>query len=189
MKKEITKIKSWQALYSLASGQQGYFGAWQAAELGCSPQLLRHHERAGNVQKATRGIYRLVDYPDTDHEEFVVVWLWSKKEAVFSHQTGLALHELSDALPSRIHVTLPSSWSQRRVKMPTKVAPHYGDVSDADRVWFGPLPVTSPVRTVVDCAQSGLAPDLIRQAIDDGRTRGLFDETMLAETLSLLNSI
>ena len=71
--------------------------------------------------------------------------------------------------------------------MPTKVAPHYGGVSGADRVWFGPLPVTSPVRTVVDCAQSGLAPDLIRQAIDEGRARGLFDETMLAETLSLLN--
>ena len=29
---------------------------------------------------------------------------------VFSHDTALALHELSDALPARAHLTLPASW-------------------------------------------------------------------------------
>ncbi len=27
--------------------------------------------------------------------------------------------------------------------MPGKVVPHYGEVNDSDRVWFGPMPVTS----------------------------------------------
>jgi hypothetical protein len=42
-----------------------------------------------------RGIYRLVHFPAGQHEELVVAWLWSERVGIVSHQTALALHELS----------------------------------------------------------------------------------------------
>ncbi len=42
-----------------------------------------------------RGVYRLVHFPVGDHEDLTAVWLWSEREGVFSHETALALHDLS----------------------------------------------------------------------------------------------
>jgi hypothetical protein len=38
----------------------------------------------------------------------VVAWLWSDKQGVFSHQTALALHGLSDTLSAKAHLSLPT---------------------------------------------------------------------------------
>lgn len=57
--------------------------------------------------RVRRGVYRLVHFPAGDHEDLTAVWLWSQHEGVFSHETALALHDLSDVLPSRAHLTLP----------------------------------------------------------------------------------
>ena len=116
-----------------------------------------------------------------------MIWLWSQQQGVFSHQTALALHDLSDVLPARVHVTLPDAWRARRLRVPNNVVLHHGDIADRDRAWHGCVPVTSAVRTVIDCAQAGVSPDLIKQAIDDGVQRGLFSEKMLAEALAFLN--
>ena len=56
-----------------------------------------------------------------DHEELVIAWLWSDKQGVFSHQTALALHGLSDALPSKAHILLPATWRARRLRVPADV--------------------------------------------------------------------
>jgi predicted transcriptional regulator of viral defense system len=89
----------------VASGQEGHFTTQQAAEAGCSPPLLRKHIQAGRIVRVRRGIYRLVHFPAGEHEELVVVWLWSERQGVFSHQTALGLHGLSDVLPSKIHLS------------------------------------------------------------------------------------
>src|SRR5574341_1138412 len=99
----------WNLLYATAACQEGLFTTQQAAEAGCSPQLLVHHLAGGRVVRVLRGIYRLVNYPMGEHEELVAAWLWSGRVALISHQTALALHGLSDVLPAKAHLPLPSA--------------------------------------------------------------------------------
>src|SRR5687767_5773912 len=89
----------WNRLFEIAVGQSGLFTTQQAADAGYSPQLLIHHVRTGRVARVQRGIYRLVHFPAADHEELVAAWLWSERAGVVSHQSALALHDLSDILP------------------------------------------------------------------------------------------
>jgi predicted transcriptional regulator of viral defense system len=167
------KKPAWDRLYQTASAQDGYFTTKQGAEAGYSPQLLLKHIRAGRVARVRHGVYRLVHFPAGDHEELAVVWLWSERKGVFSHQTALALHGLSDVLPSRIHLTLPVEWRHRRFRIPKDVVLHHASVPKRDRAWVGPVPVTSPRRTLIDCARDQISPDLLRQAAQQALRRGL----------------
>lgn len=164
----------WNRLYELAAGQGGYFTLDDAAEAGFSPPLLQHHLKAHRIERSGRGVLRLVNFPTTDEEDLVPVWLWSDRTGVFSHETALVMHGLSDALPGKKHLTVPIAWSKRRLRVPTGVVLHYADLAKADASWRGPVPVTTPLRTVVDCSIDAVAPDLVQQAIRQGIRRGLF---------------
>ena len=59
---------SWDALYEVASAQEGLFTTVQAADAGYSPQLLQKHLHAGRLHRVRRGVYRLVHFPPGDHE-------------------------------------------------------------------------------------------------------------------------
>jgi predicted transcriptional regulator of viral defense system len=175
-----SKSPSWDDLFDLAVGQDGLFSTAQAAQAGFSPQLLQKHLRAGRVRRVRRGVYRLVHFPPGEHEDLAVVWLWSNRAGVFSHETALSLHVLSDVLPSRVHLTVPSAWSRRRLRVPQGVVLDYGDVANEDRTWVGPVQVTTVRRTLADCIAVGVAPDLVRQAIRQAAERGLVPKADLA---------
>ena len=168
----------WNALYEMAAAQDGYFTTRQAAAAGYSRPLLARHLSSGRIVRVRRGIYRVVHYPPSDHEDLVVVWLWSGQAGVFSHETALALHDLSDVLPGRIHLIVPALWNQRRLKIPEGVALHYTDVGDNEQSWFGSVPVTSPRRTLLDCVADRVGPDLVRQAHTQALRRGLLSEEL-----------
>ena len=172
---------NWDRLYELASGQEGYFTTQDGASAGFSSQLLLKHIAAGRVMRARRGVYRLVHFPAGEHEELVIAWLWSEKQGVFSHQTALALHGLSDVLPAKAHLMLPSSWASRRLRVPADVVLHFGDVPKRVRTWFGAVPATVPTRALNDCAHAKLAPDLLRQAARQALERGLVTKDQLGD--------
>ena len=180
---------SWDRLYEMASGQDGHFTTHQAADAGYSPQLLRKHIQAGRIVRVRRGVYRLVHFPAGEHEDLVVIWLWSERQGVFSHQTALGLHGLSDVLPSKIHLSVPASWTSRRLRVPTGVIIHYADVAKSERSWFGAVPATSPSRTLEDCSRDRISPDLLRQAARDALARGLVSKRELGEVRRALRDL
>jgi predicted transcriptional regulator of viral defense system len=163
----------WRALFKLAAKQEGLFSARQATSVGCSQQLLAKYIASGRVERVQRALYRVVDFPAGEHEGLVAVWLWSRNEGVFSHETALFLHNLSDALPIRAHVTVPAAWKTREIQIPEDVAIYYGDIADGDRAWVGPLPVTAVRRTLSDCLRASIAPELVAQASVQAAERGL----------------
>lgn len=163
----------WDDLYAAAAAQEGLFSTPQAAAAGYSPQLLAKYLKNGRVERVRRGVYRLVHFPAGEHEEFVAVWLWSEGQGIFSHETALALHELSDVLPSRLHLTLPAAWVRRRFRVPKGVVLHHADVATRERAWVGAVPVTKPLRTIEDCIAAHVSPEVIEKAAQDARRRGL----------------
>jgi predicted transcriptional regulator of viral defense system len=57
------------------------------------------------------------------------------------------------------------------------VATHFGEMDSADRGWVGPVPVTGVARTLVDCAQAGVAPEMVRDAMEQAIERGMITDS------------
>lgn len=179
----------WEALYSVAQSQSGYFTTGQAAAAGYSPQLIRKYLDNGRVVRVRRGIYRLSHFPTSEYEDLVVAWLWAEQAGVFSHETALALHDLSDVLPAKLHMTLPVSWRHRRLGVPAGFILHYADLSDFDCTGFSAVPITSAPRTLRDCLEANVSPELVRPAVLQARRRGLISEGEGAELNAALDRV
>lgn len=175
---------AWDRLYEEAAPQAGYFTAAQAAVAGYSSPLVEYHIQRGRIERVARGIFRIVHFPPGEHEDLVVAWLWSGREGVFSHQTALLLHQLSDALPAQRHLTVPVTWKTRRLRVPPGNVLHYGELRKNEIEWKGPIPVTSPVRTLIDCTRDRVAPDLVKQARRELLARGVVRASELKKQLN-----
>jgi predicted transcriptional regulator of viral defense system len=176
----------WDALFEIAQSQHGYFTTSQAASVGYSPQLLHKYLRNGTVTRVRRGVYRLVHFPASQEEDLVPLWLWSDRAGVFSHETALALQDLSDALPSRVHMTVPTAWRDRRLKVPEGLVLLYADLEESDLGHAAVVPFTAAGRTLNDCIAEHFAPDLVQQAVVQARRRGLISRDEEAELLAAL---
>ena len=60
---------------------------------------------------------------------------------------------------------------------------HYTDIGKTDWDWLGPVPVTTPKRTIEDCIEEHVEPDLIEQAIGQAKQQGLIT-TRVAKILA-----
>jgi predicted transcriptional regulator of viral defense system len=169
---------SGSALYAIVEEQQGYFTARQATDVGYQPGSQAHHVKVGNWVRAARGVYRLARFPQSDEEQLVVFSLWSRNragvpEGVYSHQTALSIHELSDVNPTKLHMTVPPAF-RRSAKVPTILVLHHATLDGKDVEQRQGFRATRPLRTIVDLAASELVSrDMIAQALDEGRNRGL----------------
>lgn len=161
-------------ILELAKTQRGYVATYQLPAV--STQLVAHHVKSENLERIHHGIYRVTQFPVWDDEEFVVAYLWSKEEGVISHQTALSVHQLSDALPAKVHITLPADHEPVRRQIPPRVEVHYADVPEAERQWYGAVPVTTVERTLIDIAVDAIDPDLFEQALSEAKAQGLVPE-------------
>jgi predicted transcriptional regulator of viral defense system len=155
---------NWDLLYQAAAVQRGYFTTRQAEQAGYSSQLLLKYLKNGRVVRTRRCVYRLVHFPTSEHEELMVLWLWSATRGVFSHQTALWLHGLSDSPPPEDHLTLPAEWRARRLRVPVGANLHFADLEPVDCTWHQGVPVTSRQRTLDDCATCPMPPELLPRA-------------------------
>jgi predicted transcriptional regulator of viral defense system len=164
-----------QALFEVADAQSGYFTAQQARQAGYSQQSQAYSARVGNWQRVRWGLYRLPQYPATPHEQYAELSLWSRTQggepqAVIGFETALALHELSDLMPERIHLIVPKSF---RKPPPPGVVLHPGTVAQNERQAASGFQLTTPLRTLTDLADTPLSPEHLGQALQQALERGL----------------
>ena len=179
------KIAS-DALFEVAEGQQGYFTSKQATAAGYQLGSQAHHAKSGNWVRVERGIYRLVRFPQSSEEQLVIYALWSRNlagetEGVYSHQTALSIHELSDVNPARLHLTVPAAF-RRRAKVPKILVLHHSPLDKKDVEQRQGFAVTRPLRTITDLASAeSVAHDIVEQALKEGRQRGLITVREISE--------
>lgn len=175
-----------QKLYEIARFQQGYFTAHQAKKAGYSDSRFSYHVRKGNWVREGRGIYRLANYPLGDRPDLVYWSLWSvnrqgKVQGVFSHQTALAIHELSDVMPSKYHMTVPKGF-RRYHPYPENLVLYFERLSQ-EEIWeFEGYHVTSPRKTIEDVLlDEGFSEELAKQAVLEGIDRGIISIAQVSE--------
>lgn len=180
------------SLFEIAEGQQGYFTAKQATDAGYQLGSQAHHVKSGNWVRVERGIYRLARFPQSSEEQLVIYALWSrnragKPEGVYSHQTALSIHELSDANPAKLHMTVPTTF-RRNAKPPKILVLHRANFDGKDIEQRQGFAVTRPIRTIVDLVTAeSVSHDIIEQALVEGRQRGLIAIREVAELRSRAN--
>jgi len=183
-----TSPPDWDKLYQVAAGQSGYFTRSQAGEAGYSGPLLFKYMKKNRIERVGWGIYRLVHFPPSEHEELVQLRLRFDNQAVYSHQTALQLHGLSDILPAHVHITLPKTWRKRRLKKSENLNFYFEDLSDEEITWVGPVQVTIPARSIEDCASVKTSPEIVHQSIEQGLERGMFKRRDVLSSLRYISS-
>ena len=171
-------------LYRLAQSQGGYLTTKQAAALGFASNKRIYHVRAGNWLREHRGIYKLARFPEQERSDLILWWLWSRDRSdqptgVFSHQTALSLHDLTDVNPARLDLTVPMSF-RRGVPIPKVLRLHHDDVPPKDRESLYGVLVTNAMRTILDVWEEGSLPKpALRAAFLDALKRGAITKTQV----------
>jgi predicted transcriptional regulator of viral defense system len=163
---------AYRTVYNLAEDQMGYITTAQAAAAGVRPMTLVMMTRRGTLERTSRGVYRLVDFPTYPLAQYMQATLWPyDRPGVLSHETALSLYEMSDVDPAKVHITVPIGFRIQRAVPPYLVL-HRADLVPSDVTALERMPITTPERTVRDCIAAELGPALIKQAIDDGFRSG-----------------
>ncbi len=165
-------------LYESVQGQGGFFTTRQALEAGYEDNVHPYHVRSGNWVREVRGVYRLAQFPTPTRPDLMLWQLWShnrrgEAQGTFSHTTALTLHDLSDAMPSKLDMTVPSGF-QRMATIPEVLHLHRARLPERDVETMEGVRVTTPLRTLIDVIVEGaIAPELQVQAVDQAIRRGL----------------
>jgi predicted transcriptional regulator of viral defense system len=170
-------------LFSKALEQGGYFTAKQAKEAGYDYPHLDYHVATGNIERVEHGLYRLPSLPPGEHDDFVRLTLWSRNrqdepQAVLSHESALVLHDLSELLPADIHLTVPPTF---RKAPPAGCVLHKARLVPKDIEERAGFRVTTPLRTLLDVADSGVPEEQLQKAVADALARGLVRKKQLLE--------
>jgi predicted transcriptional regulator of viral defense system len=152
-----------RTLMDAAALQRGFVTPKNARDLGVPPVELPKLAARGALVHCSYGLYRVAGYPSQAGDELVKAVLWAGGGHI-SHESALGLWELADVNPRRINMTVP-----RRVRR---------EGGSTYRLWIDELPtldvdehlgvpVTAPLRSIIDSASAGTDPRLVRQALDN----------------------
>jgi hypothetical protein len=177
--------KSANRLYEVASGQQGFFTTKQALAAGYAARTHNYHVGTGAWIREYRGIYRLARFPASMEAQYVLWSLWSRSrtdvpQGVFSHQTALSIHELSDLNPTQLHMTVPMTF-RRNSALPAVLAFHRADLPEADIEQRQGFRLVRPLRAIADLLRDEAeSRDHLRQALRQALSRGLITRIEIA---------
>jgi len=163
-------------LYDIAERQLGYFTAAQARSAGVHQVRLVQLHQSGDIERISRGVYRLTRFPLSPLGQYMQAALWPQvrrpdARGVISHASALAIHELSEVSPAKIHVTLAQHLRVRRA-VPACLVMHFAPLAPEDVELVEGVPVTTPMRTIRDVHAAHIGPAIVRRAIADGRRTG-----------------
>jgi predicted transcriptional regulator of viral defense system len=132
-----------------AKRQHGVIARSQLLDLGFSPKAIKHRVSIGRLHPIRRGVYAVGRSSLTLHGRWMAAVLACGDRAVLSHSSAAALWRIGFehrsvvelSLPSQSHRNGPGLLVHRRTSLQS------GDVTTE----YG-IPVTTPVRTLVDLA-------------------------------------
>ena len=102
----------YEAVYKMLEENNGYITSAQVTDAGLQRRILGELVAANKIYRVERGIYALPDI--WEDEMYFLQYRFSK--GVFSNETALYLHGLSDRTPQVYTLTFPQGYNAAGVK-------------------------------------------------------------------------
>lgn len=124
------------SIYRLLKDGNGFVTATQVTAAGIPRRCLTAMSRSGLICKVERGIYALPEVWEDDL--FFTQYRFSK--GIFSHETALSLHSLTDRTPVKYTMTFPAGYNTVNARRKGIIA----KCATADTYALGVTEVPSP---------------------------------------------
>jgi very-short-patch-repair endonuclease len=165
--------------WSLAKQQHGVIARAQLLDLGLHSQAITHRIASGRLHRVRRGVYAVGRPQLTRHGRWMAAVLACGPHSVLSHGSAAELWEIGSERRGVIEVSVPARLGRRR----SGIAAHRRAALGAEDVTrHRGIPVTTPVRTLVDLA-ARLGRGRLERAIREADARGLVDPETLRAAL------
>ena len=156
-----------RAAAQLATHQHGVVGREQLLALGVSEHAIDHRVRTGRFISVFRGIYAVGHAALSDSGRMHAALIAAGPGATLSHRTAAAVHKLVPSLPPFVEVTVAAS--PRRSRRGLVI---HATKRPLSPIVIDDLPVTAPLRTLIDAAP-GLPPRELERACAEALVRNL----------------
>jgi len=143
-------------LQSILMQNNGIITTAQANEVGVSNERLRLLVKSGDLERVTFGVYIL---PDEFADKMFIAQL-RRPKIIYSHETALFLHDLTDRDPINYTVTVPTGYNASRLRgdgftvFTIKREFHEIGVTKLTTMFGNSVTVYGLERTICDCLRS-----------------------------------
>ena len=165
----VISVNTYQIIKSMLENNNGFITSSQITEAGLQRRALSELVAAGVIYRVDRGIYAL---PETwEDEMYFLQYRFAK--GVFSNETALYLHGLSDRTPKSFTLTFPHGYNAAGLKKYNAKAKFVtSDIYDIGIIekpspYGNPLCIYNVERTLCDIVKGNNSTDiqLITQAM------------------------
>lgn len=164
--------REYDKVLEAAADQHGYVTTAQARMLGIHGDTIRKMAARDALKRVSWGVYRVPTFPPSLFSHYMEACLWpAGVVGAISHESALAIRELSDVNPSKVHLTVPKNFRVRR-EIPRHLVVHNADLAAEELASVEGVPTTTVRRAIEDCHRKHLGPALLRQAIEEGQRQG-----------------
>ncbi len=170
---EARSARAWR----LARGQYGVVARRQLLGLGFSSDAIKHRLRTGRLHALSGGVYAVGRAELGQEGRWMAAVLACGEGAVLSHRSAAALYGLGEERPGVIEVSVRGDREPRRRGLKARTRP---SLPSHDVGTLRGIPVTSPVRTMLDLADL-LGP---RRAVNEADKGDVIDPESLREALA-----
>ncbi|MFR9753812.1 hypothetical protein ACL02S_22625 [Nocardia sp. 004] len=154
--------QGWRVLRRWAGRHAGFFTIEQVSRTGCTA-YVRAGLSDGSVIRVGVGVLRLSGWPEGPFDEYAMWAAWFNGAAVFSHQSAAELHGLGRLRPRFLHLSVAAD----RMPATSRLVVLRRVPSGADVESAGSFLVTTPVRTVLDLAESDIGQAALNEVVAD----------------------
>jgi very-short-patch-repair endonuclease len=160
----------WRAVGVVASRQQGVVTRDQLRALGMSDRGISDAMARGWLSAVFHGVYSVGHRYLTEHGRLLAATLACGEGTVVSHGAAAWLYGLSGWRPEAVDVIAPVEAGRKIPGVKRRFVP----VPEGREVWRrSGVPVTSPARTIVDCA--GSDPKGVARMVEQASVLSLLD--------------
>ena len=185
-------MKGKELVFELMKKNNGVLESKQAVEAGIDNKTLQRLNNSGGIERIGHGIY--ID-PNYMEDEYLVTQYRCKK-GIFSHETALFFHDLTDRTPFQLTLTIPTGYNTRLLMEKDKYKFFYIHKNLHE---IGKMTLLSPYgnkiviynkeRTICDCIRKKehLDTDLVITAVKQYMREPGVDFTRLLEYAKIFN--
>lgn len=154
--KEVDNMSYREQLENLIADKKGLVITKEVEKEGIPRHYLTLFMREGKLERVSHGAYVT---PDTFEDEMYTIQV-QRQKVIFSHETSLFLHELTDRDPLELSVTMPygyngSSLRESGIKVYTvKKSLHLMGVTEVETLFGRPIKTYNKERTICDITRN-----------------------------------